>query len=81
MPTVPSTVTAGDTLAFPVTKLDLTSLGSPLNTSLDVRLDGASDRDRAVTGGSADVSVTDPGGHDARARTRSRSWRARAAPR
>ena len=27
---VPTSVTAGDTLAFPVTKLDLTSLGSPL---------------------------------------------------
>ena len=36
VPAVPSTVTAGDTLAFPVTSSDLTSLGSPLNTSLDV---------------------------------------------
>ena len=51
---MPSTVTAGDTLTFPVTKLDLTSLGSPLNTSLDVRLDGTSIGTAPVSGGNAD---------------------------
>ncbi|KQY20513.1 multifunctional nuclease/2',3'-cyclic-nucleotide 2'-phosphodiesterase/5'-nucleotidase/3'-nucleotidase [Cellulomonas sp. Root485] len=60
VPTVPTTFTAGDTLAFPVTKLDLTSLGSPQNTSLDVRLDGASIGTATVTNGAADVSVTIP---------------------
>ncbi len=69
VPTVPSTVTAGDTLAFPVTKLDLTSLGSPLNTSLDVRLDGTSIGTAAVSGGNANVSVTIPAATDAGAHT------------
>lgn len=65
VPSVPSTVTAGDTLAFPVTKLDLTSLGSPQNTSLDVRLDGTSIGSATVTGGNANVSVTVPSGTSA----------------
>ncbi|WP_421741820.1 ExeM/NucH family extracellular endonuclease [Cellulomonas sp.] len=69
VPTVPSTVTAGDTLTFPVTKLDLTSLGSPLNTSLDVRLDGASIGTAPVSGGNATVSVTIPAGTAAGAHT------------
>ena len=69
MPTVPSTVTAGDTLAFPVTRLDLTSLGSPLNTSLDVRLDGVSIGTAPVSGGNAAVSVTIPADTDAGAHT------------
>lgn len=60
VPTVPSTVTAGDVLAFPVTKLDLTSLGAPLNTSLDVRLDGTSIGTATVSAGNANVSVTVP---------------------
>ena len=69
VPTVPSTVTAGDTLAFPVTKLDLTSLGSPLNTSLDVQLDGVSVGTVPVSAGSAEVSVTIPAGTSAGAHT------------
>lgn len=69
VPEVPSTVTAGDVLAFPVTRLDLTSLGSPLNTSLDVRLDDASIGTATVSGGNADVSVTIPAGTSAGAHT------------
>ncbi|MEZ0449755.1 ExeM/NucH family extracellular endonuclease [Cellulomonas sp. ICMP 17802] len=69
VPTVPTSVTAGDALAFPVTKLDLTSLGSPLNTSLDVRLDGTSIGTAPVSGGSASVSVTIPSGTTAGAHT------------
>lgn len=62
VPALPATVTAGDVLAFPVTGLDLTSLGSPLNTTLDVRLDGTSIGSAAVTSGAAQVSVTVPSG-------------------
>jgi len=69
VPALPETVTAGDTLAFAVTKLDLTSLGSPQNTSLDVQLDGTSIGTATVTGGNADVSVTVPSGTDAGAHT------------
>lgn len=60
VPTVPTEVTAGDVLAFPVTKLDLTSLGAPQNTTLDVLLDGAVIGTAPVTGGNANVSVTVP---------------------
>ncbi|AEE45785.1 ExeM/NucH family extracellular endonuclease [Cellulomonas fimi] len=59
---VPTTVEAGAGLAFAVTGLDLTSLGSPLNTSLDVRLDDVSIGTATVTGGAADVAVTVPAG-------------------
>ena len=69
VPTVPSTVTAGDVLAFPVTKLDLTSLGAPQNTSLDVRIDGTSIGSAPVCGGNADVSVTVPAATAAGAHT------------
>lgn len=69
VPAQPSSVTAGDTLAFPVTKLDLTSLGSPQNTSLDVRLDGTSIGTAPVAGGNADVSVTVPAATAAGAHT------------
>ncbi|GCE76773.1 ExeM/NucH family extracellular endonuclease [Cellulomonas biazotea] len=59
---VPTTVEAGADLAFDVTGLDLTSLGSPLNTTLDVRLDGQSIGTATVTGGAASVAVTVPAG-------------------
>lgn len=59
---VPTTVEAGGQLAFDVTGLDLTSLGSPLNTSLDVRVDGQSIGTAAVTNGAATVAVTVPEG-------------------
>ena len=69
VPAVPTTVTAGDVLAFPVTKLDLTSLGAPQNTSLDVRLDGTSIGTAPVSGGNATVSVTVPAATTAGAHT------------
>ena len=56
----PDSVVAGGTLGFEVSRLDLTSLGSPQNTSLDVRLDGVSIGTAAVTGGAATVSVVVP---------------------
>ncbi|MEN0129745.1 MAG: ExeM/NucH family extracellular endonuclease [Brevundimonas sp.] len=65
VPALPSSVTAGDVLAFAVSKLDLTSLGSPVNTALDVRLDGTSIGTATVTGGNAAVSVTIPAGTSA----------------
>ncbi|WP_326522649.1 ExeM/NucH family extracellular endonuclease [Cellulomonas edaphi] len=60
VPALPDSVTAGTDLTFPVTKLDLTSLGSPVNTALDVRLDGTSIGTATVAGGAATVSVTIP---------------------
>ncbi|MEJ3404851.1 ExeM/NucH family extracellular endonuclease [Rathayibacter sp. YIM 133350] len=58
----PSSVAAGDTLAFTVGGLDLTSLGSPQNTSVEVRLDGTAIGTAPVTGGSAAISATVPAG-------------------
>jgi len=60
VPALPETVAAGDELAFPVTKLDLTSLGAPQNTSLEVRLDGDLLGTATVSDGDADVAVTVP---------------------
>lgn len=62
VPALPEQVTAGAVLAFPVTGLDLTSLGAPRNTTLDVQLDGTSIGSAAVTSGAAEVSVTVPAG-------------------
>lgn len=62
VPELPEEVTAGTELAFGVTGLNLTSLGSPLNTSLDVRLDGTSIGSATVTDGAAQVAVTVPAG-------------------
>jgi len=64
----PTSVAAGSALALAVSKLDLTSLGSPLNTSLDVRLDGVSLGTVPVDAGAASVATTvpastAPGGH------------------
>ncbi len=58
----PESVEAGGTLGFEVSHLDLTSLGSPRNTSLDVRLDGESIGTATVTGGAATVSAVVPAG-------------------
>ncbi|GEL94203.1 ExeM/NucH family extracellular endonuclease [Cellulomonas composti] len=55
-----TSVSPGDALALTVGKLDLTSLGSPLNTALDVRLDGESIGSAAVTAGAATVTSTIP---------------------
>lgn len=62
VPALPESVTAGEAVAFPVTGLDLTSLGSPRNTALDVQLDGTSIGSATVTSGAADVTVTVPAG-------------------
>ncbi len=69
VPALPEEVTAGTELAFPVTGLNLTSLGSPENTSLDVQLDGTSIGTAAVTAGAAQVAVTVPAGTTAGAHT------------
>jgi 5'-nucleotidase len=60
VPTLPEQVTAGDDLSFAVTGLNLTSLGAPQNTTLDVQLDGTSIGSAAVTSGAAQVAVTIP---------------------
>ncbi len=59
---LPSAVNAGDPVSFTVSGLDLTSLGSPANTSLAVRLDGQDLAPVAVTDGAAQVSFTLPAG-------------------
>ncbi|MBG6183341.1 5'-nucleotidase [Arthrobacter sp. CAN_A214] len=61
----PSAVRAGDAVSFNVSKLDLTSLGSPVNTSLTakyVAADGSSTDlgSFPVSGGAAAVAVTVP---------------------
>ncbi|WP_233575309.1 ExeM/NucH family extracellular endonuclease [Cellulomonas sp. PhB150] len=60
VPALPDTVTAGEVFETTVSKLNLTSLGAPLNTSLDVKLDGTSIGTATVTDGNATVSVTIP---------------------
>lgn len=60
VPQVPTTITAGQALGFGVGGLNLTSLGSPENTSLDVRLDGTSIGSVPVAGGAATVAATVP---------------------
>jgi 5'-nucleotidase len=62
VPALPETVVAGTELAFPVTGLNLTSLGAPENTALDVRLDGTSIGSATVASGAAQVAVTVPAG-------------------
>ena len=59
---LPSTVSAGDSVSFGVSHLDLTSLGSPQNTSLDIRLDGESIGEVAVSDGAATVAFQVPVG-------------------
>ncbi|WP_245528084.1 ExeM/NucH family extracellular endonuclease [Cellulomonas gilvus] len=59
---LPTTVVAGEALDLAVAKLDLTSLGSPLNTSVDVRLDGESIGTATVTDGAATITSTVPAG-------------------
>ncbi|WP_118766273.1 ExeM/NucH family extracellular endonuclease [Cellulomonas rhizosphaerae] len=60
VPALPESVTAGEVFETTVSKLNLTSLGAPLNTSLDVKLDGTSIGSATVTDGNATVSVTIP---------------------
>lgn len=65
VPVLPEEVAAGAELAFPVTGLDLTSLGAPQNTALEARLDGTPIGSVAVTAGAAQVAVTVPAGTSA----------------
>ncbi|CUR55722.1 5'-Nucleotidase domain-containing protein [metagenome] len=62
---IPGEVLAGDRVSFQLSKLNLTSLGSPENTSVAVylRTPGASRKvgDFPVSGGVANVSFTAPG--------------------
>lgn len=62
VPAPPESVVAGEELAFDVTGLNLTSLGSPENTALDVQLDGSSIGSATVAAGAAHVGVTLPAG-------------------
>ncbi|HEY0186080.1 MAG TPA: ExeM/NucH family extracellular endonuclease [Cellulomonas sp.] len=69
VPALPDEVAAGGALTFPVTGLDLTSLGSPQSTALDVRLDGVSIGSAALSSGAGEVAVTVPAGTTAGAHT------------
>ena len=64
----------GDTVTFSLPKLDLTSLGSPKNTTVKVTLlNGGNETDLGdfpVTGGAASPSVTLPDGVSGTARLR-----------
>ncbi|WP_448060335.1 ExeM/NucH family extracellular endonuclease [Cellulomonas hominis] len=62
VPELQASVDAGSELSFPVTGLDLTSLGAPANTALDVQLDGTSLGTATVASGAATVTVTVPAG-------------------
>ncbi|MDM7856235.1 ExeM/NucH family extracellular endonuclease [Cellulomonas alba] len=62
VPTVPTTIEAGAALDLAVGGLDLTSLGSPQNTALSVRLDGDEIGAAPVTNGAAQVTSTIPAG-------------------
>jgi predicted extracellular nuclease/2',3'-cyclic-nucleotide 2'-phosphodiesterase (5'-nucleotidase family) len=61
---LPSSVGAGDQVSFSLSKLNLTSLGSPENTTVDVSLRTPDDTrkvgDFPVTDGTANVSFTAP---------------------
>lgn len=59
---VPETVTAGETMSFEVSGLNMTSRGAPENTSLSVALGDVALGGAAVVDGSASVSVTLPDG-------------------
>ncbi|WP_394279573.1 ExeM/NucH family extracellular endonuclease, partial [Microbacterium sp.] len=59
---VPETVGAGETVAFEVAGLNLTSRGAPANTELTVSLGEQVLGTVPVTGGAASVSVTLPAG-------------------
>ncbi len=61
---LPASVVAGQQVSFTLSKLDLTSLGAPANTSVTAYLRTATQSQRvgtfAVTGGSTSVSFTAP---------------------
>ena len=57
---LPSGVTAGSPVSFGVSKLDLTSLGSPANSSVAASIDGQSVGTFPVTAGAATIGFTVP---------------------
>ncbi|SOD74225.1 5'-nucleotidase [Jatrophihabitans sp. GAS493] len=57
---LPGAVKAGETLTFAVSKLDLTSLGSPANTSLSAAIGASSLGSFPVSAGATSVSVKIP---------------------
>ena len=57
---VPTTVTPGSKLVFNVSQLDLTSLGSPANTSATITIGGVTVATVPVANGAASVDVTVP---------------------
>ncbi|WP_419672775.1 ExeM/NucH family extracellular endonuclease [Agromyces seonyuensis] len=65
VPTVPTSVLAGESVTVPVAGLDLTSIGSPQNASIETFLDGVSLGTTTVAGGAANVSALVPAGTSA----------------
>ncbi len=57
---MPTSVAPGESLAFGLAGLDLTSLGSPANSSVEVSIAGVSAGTVPVTSGAATVSLTVP---------------------
>ncbi|MEV7973143.1 ExeM/NucH family extracellular endonuclease [Cellulomonas sp. NPDC089187] len=68
VPVLPETE-AGQQLTVDVAGLNLTSLGAPENTTLDVQLDGASIGSATLTGGAGAATVTVPAGTTAGSHT------------
>lgn len=66
---VPTAAAVGQQLAFTVSSLDLTSIGSPANTSLAVSIGGVKLGDVTVTNGSATVDLLVPVGTPVGAQT------------
>ncbi|WP_127793773.1 ExeM/NucH family extracellular endonuclease [Agromyces sp. LHK192] len=62
VPVVPGFVEAGAALSVDVAGLDLTSLGAPLNTTVEARLDGTAIGSFPVAAGAAAVDVVIPEG-------------------
>lgn len=56
----PVSAVAGESLAFQLANLDLTSLGSPANTDVSVRLDGVEIGTATVAAGAASVDLVIP---------------------
>lgn len=59
---VPTSVEAGAEVAVPVSRLDLTSLGSPANTALSIQLDGTEIGTATVSDGTATATAVVPAG-------------------
>jgi 5'-nucleotidase len=67
IPTAP--VAAGSSVTLNLSKLDLTSLGSPVNTSVTASIDGTTVATAPVTQGAATVTFTVPAGEGAKTLT------------